>query len=342
MVKESIGMKQTHYILALLVAACLFGGCEKVLNIDDSGANDLMVLNGVPQAGKRAFVNFSSTSFFLDSAATHRIDGATITLWRNGIPLAPDSIGRCNYFFPDTLRPLDRLAIDISSPRGNVHAETYVPPMPKTKVVGIVRWASPTFNLFWAPLKLTDSAAFDEYYSLTVSVRDSGMRHEVWADRYRTIDTVSTTYFLLNNNSEITSNDVSPNVALGGYLYSNLMFNDHNIDGRTDYPVNLFIPIYKDTNEVVNDTQEFKHWYTITMESITPARMRYLISVARANSLGSFFAEQSQAYTNVTGALGIFAGSAKWTHTFQADTLISFDTPDIPVIIPSKLPLPQR
>ena len=93
---------------------------------------------------------------------------------------------------------------------------------------------------------------------------------------------------------------------------------------------------------MVNDTQEFKHWYTITMESITPARMRYLISVARANSLGSFFAEQSQAYTNVTGALGIFAGSAKWTHTFQADTLISFDTPDIPVIIPSKLPLPQR
>lgn len=333
-------MKSRYIIITL--TALLLGGCEKVLDIDDAGANDLMVLNAVPQAGKRAFVNFSSTSFFLDSNATHRIDGATITLWRNGIPLTPDSIGRCNYFFPDTLRPLDRLAIDISCSRGDVHAETYVPPMPKNKIVGIVRWASPTFNLFWAPMLLSDSVAFDEYYSLSVTVRDSGMRHEVWADRYRTIDTVSTTYFLLNNNSEITSNDVSPNVALGGYLYSNLMFTDRNIDGRTDYPVNLFIPIYKDTNEVVNDTQEFKHWYTISMESITPARMRYLISVAQANSLGSFFAEQSQPYTNVTGALGIFAGSAKWTHTFQADTLPSFDTPDIPVIIPSKLPLPQR
>ena len=330
-------MKRIYTIIALL-SILLLGGCEKELRIDDSGANDLMVLNAVPQANKRAFVNFSYTSFFLDSAATHRIDGATITLWRNGIPLTPDSIGRCNYFFPDTLRSLDQLAIDISTPRGNVHAETYVPPMPKTKIVGIIEWASPTFNFFWTPLQLTDSAAFSEYYSITVTVRDSGMRHEVWADRYRTIDTISSTYFILNNNSEITSNDVSPNVPLGGYLYSNIMFTDRNIDGRTDYPVNLFIPIYKDTNEVVNDTQEFKHWYTISVESITPARMRYLISVAQSNSLGSFFAEQSQPYTNVTGAIGIFAGSAKWTHTFtnDADTILRIDSPDIPIVAPPK------
>ena len=147
--------------------------------------------------------------------------------------------------------------------------------------------------------------------------------------------------FLLNDATDITASDVSPNGALGDMLYSGLMFTDGRIDGRSDQPLNLFVPIFKDTNEVVNDTQEFKHWYTVTVESITPARMRYLISVARSNSLGSMLAEQAQPYTNVTGALGIFAGSAKWTYTFYTDTLLRFDTPDIPISMPANMPRRQ-
>lgn len=335
---------RTHHIIFAFAAMLLLGGCEKVLDIDDSDANSIMVLNGVPQAGKRAFVNFTNTHFFLDSVGSHPVDGATLTLWRNGIPLTPDSIGRCNYFFPDTLRPLDQLAIDISTHKGSVHAETYVPPFPRMSHSGrTIMWASPTFNLYWVPLRLSDSLGFKEYYNLTVTVRDSGMRHDVWADRYRTVDTVSKSYFmfLLNDATDITASDVSPNGALGDMLYSGLMFTDGRIDGRTDQPLNLFVPIFKDTNEVVNDTQEFKHWYTVTVESITPARMRYLISVARSNSLGSMLAEQAQPYTNVTGALGIFAGSAKWTYTFYTDTLLRFDTPDIPISMPANIPRRQ-
>ena len=93
----------------MIAAALLLGGCEKVLDIDDSGADDLMVLNAVPQAGKRAFLNFSSTAFFLDTVATHPVAGASVTLWRNGVPLLPDSVGRCNYFFPDTLRKPEKV-----------------------------------------------------------------------------------------------------------------------------------------------------------------------------------------------------------------------------------------
>lgn len=331
-------MRKHIQTIVIIAAVLLLGGCEKVLEIDDTGADDLMVLNAVPQANKRAFLNFSNTAFFLDTVTTHPVAGANITLWRNGVPLYPDSVGRCNYFFPDTLRSGDQLRAVISTPKGEVTAETYVPPVPKMKLNFLVEWASPTFNFITAIPQFSDSANFAEYYQLTVTVRDSGMRHEVYADRYRTIDTVSHTYFILNDNNEITSNDVSPNLPLGGYLYSSLMFIDRQIDGCTDYPINLFIPIYKDTNEVVNDTQDFKHWYTITMESITPARMKYLISVARANSMGSAFAEQAQAYSNVNGAVGIFAGSAKWSHTFMTDTLMHFDTPNIPIPVPSKLP----
>lgn len=334
---------KTHHIAIALAALFLLGGCEKVLDIDDSDANSIMVLNGVPQAGKRAFVNFTNTHFFLDSVGSHPVDGASVMLYINGAPTLHDSLSSCTYFFPDTLRPLDQVAIDINTPKGNVHAETYVPPFPRIKHGGrTVEWASPTFNLYWAPLRLSDSLGYAEYYNITVSVRDSGMRHEVWADRYRTIDTVSNSYFMfLGDVNDITASDVSPNGAIGDILYSGLMFTDRRIDGRTDYPVNLVIPIFKDTNEVVNDTQQFKHWYTVTVESITPARMRYLISVARSNSLGSMLAEQAQPYTNVTGALGIFAGSAKWTYTFYTDTLLRIETPDIPTTMPANLPRRQ-
>ena len=314
---------RTHHIIFAFAAMLLLGGCEKVLDIDDSDANSIMVLNGVPQAGKRAFVNFTNTHFFLDSVGSHPVDGATLTLWRNGIPLTPDSIGRCNYFFPDTLRPLDQLAIDISTPKGSVHAETYVPPFPRMSHSGrTIMWASPTFNLYWVPLRLSDSLGFKEYYNLTVTVRDSGMRHDVWADRYRTVDTVRTTFFtFFPDNPDITSNDVSPNIALADFLYGDILFTDRRIDGQSSYQVNLGIPIIVDTNEVNDSLHLFKHWYTVNVESITLERMRYLVSVARANSFTSFFAEQAKPYTNVSGAVGIFAGGSRWSRTFDADTV---------------------
>lgn len=331
-------MKHTLRILFLFAISLPLVGCEKVLDIDDSGANDKMVVNAVPMAGRRAFINFTNTHFFLDSVGNHPVDGATVSLFINGVPSVNDSTSRCNYFFADTLRPLDSLRLFIATPKGNISAATYVPPVPKAGDLRVVEWASPTFNLFVVPFNLADSAGFAEYYTLSVTVRDSGMRYEPWQDRYRTIDTVSHTYFILNNNAEITSNDVSPNIPLGGYLYSTLMFSDGLIDGRTDYPVNLFVPIYTDTNEVRDSVHLFKHWYSVNVESVTYDRMRYLISVARANSMTSFFAEQSQPYTNLDGALGIFAGASRWTYTFDPDTLQRVDLPDLPVTLPAKLP----
>ena len=180
--KASNIMKRIYTII-VLISVLLFGGCEKVLDIDDSDGNGLMVLNGVPQANKRAFLNFSSTAFFLDTVATHPVSGANVTLWRNGVPLYPDSVGRCNYFFPDTLRSGDQLRAVISTPEGEVTAETYVPPVPKVKLDFLVAWASPTFNFITTIPQLSDSAGFAEYYQLTVTIRDSGMRHEVYEHR---------------------------------------------------------------------------------------------------------------------------------------------------------------
>lgn len=308
--------------LLLLCIVLLAAGCEKVLDIDDSDAHDLLVLNAVPADGRRAFVNLTASHFFLDSVGQYPVDGAALTLYINGVPAVPDSIARCNYFFPDTLRGGDSLALDISTPRGSIHAATTVPPTPAISHFRVGRWASPTFNFYLTPFTLADPPARRDYYHINVTIRDSGLRYDPWEDRYDSVDTVRTTYFtFFPDNPDITSNDVSPNIALADFLYGDILFTDRRIDGQSSYQVNLGIPIIVDTNEVNDSLHLFKHWYTVNVESITLERMRYLVSVARANSFTSFFAEQAKPYTNVSGAVGIFAGGSRWSRTFDADTV---------------------
>ena len=81
--------------------------------------------------------------------------------------------------------------------------------------------------------------------------------------------------------------------------------------------------------------QPFKHEYTVTLESMTYARLRYLIDVSRQGSSNSFFTEQGQVRGNVDGALGIFAGSAKSEITFWPDTLPVVNDPSGPALLPS-------
>ena len=319
-------MKRNIYILMVLaLIAAMAASCTKVLDIDDTGAEDLLVLNGVPSAGQRAFVFFSHSHFFLDSNPSHPVDGASPTLRVNGVPYAPDSVSGCKYFFPYVCQPGDTLAIDVTSNAGSVSGRTYVPPFPEVQDFSVFDYASPSWNFYWATYTLHDHPSCNEYYYLTVNVRDSGIRYDPWLQRLDTVDTVHATYFLMPFNHEITSSEVSPNMPLAGYLYSSLYSTDRLIDGQ-DYPVNLYILHLIDTNEVNDSVNTFKHWYDVTIESITPARWRYLISAAQSMGTISFFAEQAQPYTNIEGGVGVFAGMARWRFTFDPDTLVRVTT----------------
>ena len=189
-------------------------------------------------------------------------------------------------------------------------------------------YESSSFNFYLAQFNIVDHADYADYYSLAVTVRDSGARRNEWTAQIDTVDTVTTTYFILPAR-EITSSDVCPYIPLGGYLYSQLMFLDRNIDGQS-YPVEMFIMKIVDTNEIA----PFKHWYTVSAETVTPARWNYMLSVATSSSMTSFFAEQGQPYSNVTldgeTGYGIFAGNARYKYTFDADTIS--DTIRIPVV----------
>ena len=311
-------MKRT--LLILLVAFAL-ASCEKTVDIEDSGAHEL-VLNGVPTPGRRAFVYFAQTRFFLDSSNNQQVVPDNMVLTVNGTPMTPDSVSRCRYFFPYTLQEDDTLSIDINVGDREVHAHTYVPRYPAVNKVTAAYFASPSFNFHIVNLRLDDRAGVDEYYNVVVSKRDSGMRYDPWGDSLEFVDTIASTFFLVPYNPEVTSNDVCPFIPLGGYLYSRIMFLDRNIDGQ-QYPLQLYIMQTIDTNE----RPPFKHEYIIDVESVTPARWNYILSAASQSSMFSLFAEQGQAYGNVEGALGVFAGSASRHYIFNPDTIGSTPVP---------------
>ena len=302
-------------LLILLAAVSLLASCEKTVDVEDEAAHEL-VLNGVPTPDRRAFVYFAQTRFFLDSSNNQQVVPDNMVLTVNGVPMTPDSVSRCRYFFPYTLQEDDTLTIDISARGHDVHARTYVPRYPDVNNVTATYFASPSFNFHIVNLRLDDRAGVDEYYNVMVTARDSGLRYNEWGDSLELVDTVHATYFLVPNNPEVTSNDVCPFIPLGGYLYSRIMFLDRNIDGQ-QYPLQLYIMQTIDTNE----RPPFKHEYMIDVESVTPARWNYILSAASQSSMFSFFAEQGQTYGNVEGALGIFAGSASRHYIFNPDTV---------------------
>jgi hypothetical protein len=319
-------MKRNIYIICFVLLGLMLTACEKTVEIDVPTERQL-VLNGVPSAGHRAFVYFAHTRFFLDSSNYHPVDGTDISLTVNGTLMTPDSVSRCRYFFPYTLQEGDSLAIDITAVGGhNVHARTYVPYFPDIVGMTAANYASPSFNFHVVGFQLNDHADNNEYYSVVVNERDSGLRYNEWGDSLELVDTIHSAFFLVPNNPEVTANDVCPYIPLGGYLYSRLMFKDIHIDGQ-QYPMQVFIMQTVDTNE----RPPFKHEYTVTVESVTPARWNYTLSASSQNSMFGYFAEQGQAYGNVEGALGVFAGNAVRRYIFNPDTLSVVPTP-IPLI----------
>ena len=303
--------------ILFLVFAALFSSCEKVLDIENDLSKAQLVLNAVPTVDKQAFVYFAHTRFFLDTSNNQPVPDVSMTLTINGVPYStPDSVVDCKYFFPHFYAGGDSLEIDVNAGGRLVHAHTYVPYLPTISNLQLLNNEfGSTFRYYLADFDFQDHAGMDEYYSLSLTVRDSGVRFNEWEQKFDTVDTVQVSYFMLRDNPEITG-DASNTIPMMGYLYTRNLFRDAEIDGQ-NYHVSMRILHLIDTNEV----QPFKHEYSVKLESVTPARYRYIIDVSRQNSSGGFFSEQGQVRGNVEGALGIFAGSAVCEFTFWPDTL---------------------
>ncbi len=57
--------------------------------------------------------------------------------------------------------------------------------------------------------------------------------------------------------------------------------------------------------------QPYVHQYTLDVETVSPDRFRYLKDIANATSMLQLLTEPPAVYSNVQGALGIFAANAR-------------------------------
>ncbi len=287
--------------------ALLFAACEKVIEIDPLDSPSQLVLNGVPSVDKPFFVYFANSHFFLDTNNNHPVSDVTMQLTVNGTDYTPTSVDQCRYFFGYTPQADDSLAIQVQAGDRLVTSSTYVPRMPQVSTPLAYINSDSTFNLLVVNFNITDPANYPNYYHFTISQRDSGTVYIPYLDSTITRDTTYNTIFFCLDKA-LTDTHAAATEALGGYLYSQLLTTDANIDGRT-HNTSLLVILLRDTNEI----QPYIHQYELTVECVTPDRYQYLQDLDQFNSMMSMITEPPEVYSNVNGALGIFAGTAKRT-----------------------------
>ena len=301
------------YLTASLLISLCFTACERVIDFDTDSESQL-VLNAVPSSQRQLFVNFAYSRFFL--ADTYRgVPDVDMAVSVNGTEYRPDSIVGNNYFFNNNLQDDDSVSILVRTGDRTVTAHTHVPRMPRISPPLAFIDSSGVFDLLTINFNIDDYPGYPERYCFTVTQRDSGLRYRPYLETFDTVDTSYNTMFCCLDKN-LTSPEVSSTEAFGGYFYSQLLSSDKAIDG-TNHNTTLLIILLKDTNEV----EPFIHQYTLNVESVTPDRYQYLKDIAGATSMTQYFTEPAPVHCNVNGALGIFAGNARYSAPLTIATL---------------------
>lgn len=300
--------KQISLYFALYLMVSLFASCEKVVDIDTASSTQKMVLNAVPSAQKQLFVNFSHTHFFLDTINGHPVNDADIVISVNGSDCRPSYVRGCNYFFDYTLQEDDSLHITVKANGHTVTSHTTVPRMPDITNPIAQTNDTGTFHLMAVNFNINDHANYKDYYSITLRQRDSGSRYIPYLDIYDTIDITYNTMFLCNDKALIDTVMASM-MAVGGYVPAvQLLASDEQFDGQV-HNTTMMLILLRDTNEVI----PYIHQYTLDVETVAPDRFRYLKDIGNATSMLQLITEPAAVYSNVNGALGIFAANARRT-----------------------------
>jgi hypothetical protein len=294
-------------LIPLLTFVLFFSSCEKVIEIDPLDSPSQLVLNGVPSAEKPFFVYFANSHFFLDTSNNHPVSNVDMLLRVNGNDYRPTHADLCRYLFNYIPQEDDSLSIRVQAGDRLVTSSTYVPRMPQISNLAAYIDSSSTFNLLVVNFNVTDPANYPNYYRFGITQRDSGSIYIPYFDYSDTIDTTFNTFFFCFDKA-LTSPNAAATEALGGYLYTQLLTTDANIDGKT-HNASIMVILLRDTNEI----QPYIHQYSLSIECVTPDRYRYLQDIDEINSMMSLIAEPPEVYSNVNGALGIFAGTAKRT-----------------------------
>ena len=280
--------------------------CEKVIEFDTSISNSELVLNAVPSAQQQLFVNLAYSHFFLDTVNGYPLGDASMVMSINGSNYYPSTQRGCNYFFDYTLQEDDSLFVTIDAGGRTITAHTTVPRMPVITNPSALTSDTGAFHLMLVNFNIDDHPDYKDYYCISIRQRDSGCRYSPYLDRYDTIDTTYATLFLCNDKALIDP-QAAAEMSYSGFVPADrLLSSDEMFDGKR-HNTTLVLILLRDTNEV----QPYIHQYSLDVETVSPDRFRYLKDVANATSMMQMLTEPPAVYSNVQGALGIFAANAR-------------------------------
>ena len=290
-------------IIIILSAVLLAISCEKVVEFDIQDSDRYVVVNALPCTDSLVFANITYSRFFLDNQAFPPVTNAIVTLDINGTLYSSSSRNEANYFFTYRAVPGDTMTIHVEVPgREAIVGGTRIPALPDMQAPLAEIDTLQPFNTAEITFTLDDPAGRNYYY-VYLSERDSGIEWNRWKEKWDTIDTVQTPYFNCLN-MEITAPEVN---CIEGFMnyFNRLLFIDSLIDNQ-QYEVKLNLMMLKDTAE-----HPLMKEYSLVVESLSPEAYRYTKEVLLSQGMSSYFTEPTRIFSNIRGALGIFAGIAR-------------------------------
>lgn len=319
-------------VLMIPFTMALFFSCEKVVEFPIEDQTPLVVVSSLPTADSTLLVHLSKSRFFLSDGPFPTVDDATVTIEVNGVryPLTFQTQG--NYTQALRIHEGDSLSLFVEVPGyGELTSTARVPKRPMIKDTAYYDTLLPgayiplenfRFTLCDPPeeenyyrIYMIETARLGSYDSVTDSwtyVRDStyrvpfGIADSVLSQDLYTTQTVNFMAFY--------DQEADTLLPLGNFTGSEKVFSDKHIDG-TEHAT-LFqrdVPL-----RFPDGLQPMSREFTLYVESITYDNYRYRVTESAASSIGSYFSEPLQVYTNIKpSGIGIFAAAAAVSYHFS-------------------------
>lgn len=309
----------------MLCTLMFFSGCEKVIDFDPGEVTPYVVMVSRPESDSPVNVYLTKSVFFLQSTYYDEyyynysklpyINDASVTLWMSGNTYTgtlKEDDGRYYYQFAAQPQAGDSLYLEAVVPdkEGKVVAGTRIPSMPD---VEIIEFKEQDYEGDYKLRIKLKSHEGKEYYSVSIITWGQESVYDSVTGGWMTqVDTTfnNPNYYYFNVNDPIV-NEVDVTTALDGddgsfwgreMLFSNEMFTN----GEHEFTLEFADDFYYYPEMMVDDRPIY-----LVVKKMAPELYRYNKTVMAQNDSDELFGEPVQVYSNISGGIGIFGGSAQ-------------------------------
>ena len=311
--------------IIMLCAVFALAGCEKVIDFDPGEVEPYVVMVSRPESDSLVNVYLTQSRFFLDNSFAYYdrdrdnrqtyITDATVTLWVAGNSYSGvlQQKGNKQYYqFGVRPQPGDSLYIEATVPGhdGKVSSGTRIPTLPDFELVELSEL--PDDGGYKLRFKLKSGQA-REYYSVSLQTWGEVSYYDSVTGSYITeIDSTGENshhyYFNVNdpivNNMDVTTAFDGDDGSFHGseMLFSNELFSNGELEFTMEFDQGYrpYLETY------VEDLPIY-----LVVTKLTPELYKYKMTLRAQDNSDDLFGEPVQVFSNISGGIGIFAGSSQ-------------------------------